>query len=126
VNGPAPWAEVVLTLTDDGGITPVNSAFFSRPRATDVISATYHPMPGERLGHAEIFVNVQRAWKLGKTPPGASQELALYIAHGCQHLTGASDHTPALRAAMRRRELAWRREADRLGYIAGLTGSTAG
>jgi len=126
VTGPAPWAEVVLTLTDDDGITPVNAAFFSRPRATDVISATYRPMPGERLGHAEVFVNVQRAWKLGKTPGRAARELALYIAHGCQHLTGASDHTPQLRAAMRRNELAWLREADRLGYIAGLTGSAAG
>ena len=119
---PKTWAEVVLTLADDDGITPVNIAVFARHRTTDVISATYQPMPGESRGHAEVFVNVERAWKIGKTPGGASRELALYIAHGCQHLTGASDHTPRLRAAMRRKERAWLREADDLGYIAGLTG----
>lgn len=113
---------MVLTLVDDDGIIPVNAAVFSRHHATDVISATYEPMPGESRGHAEVFVNVERAWKLGRTARGASRELALYIAHGCQHLTGASDHTPKLRAAMRRNELAWLREADALGYIAGLTG----
>ena len=40
----------------------------------------------------------------------ADRELALYLAHGCDHLTGADDATPAGRARMRRRELGWLRE----------------
>jgi ssRNA-specific RNase YbeY (16S rRNA maturation enzyme) len=34
-------------------------------------------------------------------------ELALYIAHGFDHLSGADDDTPARRAAMRRTEMRW-------------------
>jgi ssRNA-specific RNase YbeY (16S rRNA maturation enzyme) len=64
-----------------------------------------------------VFVNAERARAEGLRRGGVADELALYIAHGCDHLAGASDRTPAGRARMRRREQAWLAEARRLGYV---------
>lgn len=105
-------------LTDDAGITAVNRAVFGKDEPTDVVTTPYLPLPGERAAvSAEIFVNVERAWKLGGTPGGAARELALYIAHGLHHAAGASDRTPRLRARMRREELAWLGRAVQEGAL---------
>ena len=40
-------------------------------------------------------------------PWGADAELALYLAHGLDHLAGSDDDAPAGYRAMRRRELRW-------------------
>ena len=79
--------------------------------ATDVITQRYESLPGEPEGLVgELFVNVERAETIRKRATWTSErELLLYIAHGLDHLTGANDATPAERAAMRRRELAWLR-----------------
>jgi rRNA maturation RNase YbeY len=99
------WDDISVVLTDDDGIRPVNRDYLGSPEVTDVISFCYEPMPGQGTGHgAEIIVNVQRAEERGTR---ASRELALYIAHGCDHLTGATDDDDAGRARMRRRELRW-------------------
>ena len=57
----------------------------------------------------EIIVNAERAWLAGSRRRGwsPSRELALYIAHGCDHLNDERDTTPAGRRRMRRRELHW-------------------
>jgi ssRNA-specific RNase YbeY (16S rRNA maturation enzyme) len=72
-------------------------------------------MPGDNHMHsAEIFVNVERAVVTAQKRNGwsASKELALYIAHGCDHLiSGENDANAAERMRMRRRELRWLREA---------------
>jgi ssRNA-specific RNase YbeY (16S rRNA maturation enzyme) len=65
-------------------------------------------------------VNAQRALAVGRRGPGVERELALYIAHGLQHLAGASDRTPALRARMRKRELAWLKQAEKKGLLKAL------
>lgn len=115
------WSEVVLVLTDDDGIAPLNRAFLGVPAPTDVISFAYGPLPGEAgPGSGEVFANAERAWQLGRTIPRASHELALYVAHGLNHLTGASDHTPRLRARMRRQELAWLKRAEASGCLRSL------
>jgi rRNA maturation RNase YbeY len=112
---------VVLVLTDDAGMTPLNRAFFGKNRPTDVISVAYPPLPGRPgSGLNEVYVNVERAAQVARSPGHRARELALYVAHGIHHLTGASDHTPALRARMRREELAWLNEAGRLGLVAKL------
>ncbi len=78
----------------------------------------YAALPGAAARPAaEIVVNVERAMAEGlrqavRRPawsPG--HELALYVAHGCDHLTGADDNDPAARRRMRRRELRWLRAA---------------
>lgn len=125
------WAEITLVLTDDRGIEPVNERVFGRREATDVISLHYRPMPGGNSGHtAELFINVQRAREEGSRRENSSRrhgwgpdkELALYIAHACNHLTGENDSTPDARKRMRRRELRWLGEAEREGLLEKLTG----
>jgi len=99
------WQEVTLLLTDDAGITQYNREFFGKDRPTDVISFRCEPVPGEQGATGDLIVNVQRAVQEGPEHGGADAELALYIAHGFNHLSGADDNTPRKRAAMRRTEL---------------------
>ena len=114
--------ELSLVLTDDEGITAVNKASFNKPRPTDVISFAYDPLPGAMHAHSgEVVVNVQRAFDEGPSRSGVDRELALYMAHGYHHLTGATDETPTQRARMLRREERWLRAAADYGHIEGLT-----
>ena len=112
------WQEVTLLLTDDSGITQYNREFFGKDRATDVISFRSEPIPGEDGVTGDLIVNVERAVQEGPEHGGISAELALYIAHGFNHLSGADDNTPAKRAAMRRTEM--RRLAELKSEIKGL------
>jgi len=114
-----PWQEVTVHLLDDAGIAPVNRAIMGHDGPTDVITQRYTPIPGEPGGLiGELFVNVERARQTAPRRAGWSpdRELALYLAHGCDHLAGADDITPRERTRMRRRELAWLRQItwDRL------------
>jgi len=116
-----PWAEVSVVLTDDAGIASVNRTFLDHARATDVITFTLLPMPGGGAGTSgEIYLNVERAMGEGARRDGATDELALYLAHGCDHLAGANDRTVMERRRMRRRELLWIRRARQDGLMAGL------
>ena len=103
------WLEVTVHLLDDAGIAPINEAIMRHAGATDVITQRYDSCPGEAVGlRGELFVNVERTFTFKRRKNWtAEQELALYLAHGFDHLTGADDATPAARARMRRRELAW-------------------
>ena len=109
------WREITVILTDDAGITPLNLRIMRHEGSTDVITQRYEPLPGEPDGmYGELLVNVERAWQVGAPRRGwsAARELALYIAHGCDHLNDAEDATPAGRQRMRRRELRWLRRID--------------
>lgn len=101
------WQEVSLLLTDDAGITQYNREFFGKDRPTDVISFRSEPIPGEEGVTGDLIVNVECAAREGPQHEGVDAELALYIAHGFDHLSGADDDTPARRAAMRRTEMRW-------------------
>lgn len=94
-------------LTDDNGITPPNLEFFGKNRPTDVISFRCDPIPGEEGATGDLIVNAECALREGPTHDGPAAELALYIAHGFNHLSGADDNTPQKRAAMRRTEKRW-------------------
>ena len=107
------WREISIVLMDDAGIKRVNRDHLASAEVTDVISFNYDPMPGDHgLYSAEVIVNVERAAEEGERGHawGASRELALYIAHGCDHLTGESDNNDAGRLRMRRRERRWLQE----------------
>jgi rRNA maturation RNase YbeY len=111
-----------VLLTDDAGIVTANRAVFGRDYVTDVISLAYPPLPGESGGAGELIINVELAGREGARRAGGQEhELALYLAHGCDHLAGADDATPRQRAAMRRRELRWLRAATRAKLLKGLT-----
>ena len=102
------WENVCLILLDDEGMAAANRACFRRDRPTDVISLTYRPAGREGGWRGEVLVNSERARQEGRRRPGgAARELALYLAHGFDHLSGADDNTPRRRAAMRRRETRW-------------------
>ena len=107
----ARWSELSVVLTDDDCIRPLKAHYFDRNEATDVISLRYDPLPGDdEMLTGELFVNVQRALLMTRrTRQGwnASRELALYLAHGCDHLMNSTDDDAAGYRRMRRRELAW-------------------
>ena len=91
-------------------MAPLNLLVMRHAGSTDVISQRYEPLPGEPAGmRGELLVNVERAWQVGARRSGwsTSRALALYIAHGCDHLNDAADATLAGRQRMRRRELRW-------------------
>lgn len=100
-------------------MTHVNYECFGKKEPTDVISLAYDPLPGESGGATgEVIVNVECALRQGARHGSASRELAWYIAHGCHHLTGASDDSAAARRAMHAREQRWLRQAETAGVLA--------
>jgi rRNA maturation RNase YbeY len=102
------WSEITVVLTDDQGIQAYKEAAFGYREITDVVTLRYAPSPADPGTEGEIFVNVQRAFTRPHRPDWTPfHELALYIAHGCDHLNGADDRTPAERQRMRRRERRW-------------------
>lgn len=112
LNTDRSWGEISIALLDDEGIRAVNAAHLDRPLPTDVISFAYPPDALESHWRGEIVINVQRAIEEGALREGEAKEVALYIAHGCDHLSGADDATDEERRRMRRRELRWLRDLD--------------
>ncbi len=117
-----PWGEVTLLLVGNRTSAGTHRTVFDRHGPTDVITMRYAPMPG--LGtetSGELIVNIERAVEEGRkrAPRGwtPAHELALYIAHGLDHLTGADDADDTSRRRMRARELRWVRAADRAGLL---------
>lgn len=103
------WQEVTIHLLSDATIIPINQAIMQHEGPTDVITQRYDTTPGEPEGLiGELFVNVERACTIPQEKGWTrQQELALYLAHGFDHLTGADDATPQQRAVMLRRERRW-------------------
>lgn len=101
------WNEITVVLTDDAGIQRVNHEFFGKNWPTDVICFRGDPIPGETGSSGDLLINVDCALREGSRRNGPDAELALYIAHGFNHLGGGRDDTPSRRAAMRRREQTW-------------------
>lgn len=100
------WQELTLVLMDDR-IKNLNETWFKKNTITDVISFAYPEPPAT----GEVVVNVQQAFEEGILRESPDYELALYVAHGCHHLTGAKDDTPEKKKAMLDLENAWVKEA---------------
>ena len=104
----APFAELAVVLTDDAAMPAYKAGCFGYRAQTDVVTQAYAAVPGACAATAELVVNAERARAEGRQRPGGpARELALYLAHGLDHLAGADDDSPARRRAMRRRETAW-------------------
>lgn len=112
------FSELTVLLVGEASMRAINRATFNEDETTDVISLRYSTVPGEEGGTAEIVINLDlaaregrrrsiRAGRRSRSPWGPAQELALYLAHGCDHLAGHDDGTPADRRRMRARELRW-------------------
>lgn len=103
-----PFDTLSVLLVDNDAMPGYKAATFGVRLQTDVISQAYLPVPGLSGPTAELVINLQRALEYGQRRPGGpSAELALYLAHGIDHLAGHDDATPADRRSMRRRELRW-------------------
>lgn len=102
-----PWGEISVVLTDDNGIEAINRRCLDHAGSTDVISFSFSPLPGfDESRSGEILVNVQQAHRADRRSRwGPEDELALYIAHGLNHLAGGNDDLPEGRQRMRRQEL---------------------
>jgi len=115
------WSEISIIFLDNKRIKALKARLFGIDEVTDVISQRYAAIPGDnRKLTGEIYVNVQRAIENSTARWDASRELALYLAHGCDHLMNSRDDTRDGYTRMRRRELNWLRGKK----IAGLTGKT--
>lgn len=115
-----PWQEVVIHLIDNDRMEEINHLIIGHDGATDVVTQRYEPFPGEPEGLlGELFVDVEwaashfphrRGWDL-------EHEILLYIAHGCDHLSGEDDLTTPQRQRMRRRELSWLKKLSIVSFI---------
>lgn len=106
----SPWRELTIVLVDDAIMPQINQSIMRHQGTTDVITQRYGTMPGEPEGlTGEIYVNVEQALRNYPHRQGWSpqHEVALYIAHGCDHLNDESDADDAGRRRMRQRELRW-------------------
>lgn len=114
------FVTITLVITSNSGIATVNRLALNHEGPTDVITLAYAATPGAPAT-AEIFVNAQRAIEVADPPRPCAwspdHELALYIAHGFDHLAGHDDASSADARNMRRRERNWVRRAEASGKI---------
>ncbi len=99
-------AVVIIIIVDDKRCAPINESAVGHQGATDVITLFYPTFPGDDEGaSAEIIINAECAKK--QKPEDPYHELAYYLAHSFNHLSGRDDDTPERRTAMHRREHRW-------------------
>jgi len=111
------WGEVSVALVNNRKSKEINRLHLGHDYPTDVISFNFSAIPGQSGGveDGELVINVELAARLGSIYWSQDHELALYLAHGCDHLSGANDNTPSRRQQMRRRELRWLKDAKLQG-----------
>jgi probable rRNA maturation factor len=112
-NGAPIYDEITLIFTDAEQIAEAHAATMNIPTTTDVITLPYEAMPGVPLC-AELIISIDMAKSKARANWDANRELALYIAHGIDHLAGNDDHEPHEYRAMRARELRWLRFSSSL------------
>ncbi len=105
-----PFRAVTIILQNDAASAEAHEAINGVCGPTDVITQPYDALPGEEPGvYGEVYVNTDQALREGarRKSWSARQELLLYVAHGMDHLSGASDLDEKGYDQMRRRELGW-------------------
>lgn len=116
----APWpARVDVLLVGDRASAAAHRAANGAAGPTDAITLLYAATPAEPA-RAELILDplVARRAAAARDPAtllpeeralpwSADAELALYLAHGFDHLAGSDDAAAAGYRAMRRRELRW-------------------
>lgn len=118
LNPERDYETLSVAILDDMGIQQVNAVHLDRPKPTDVITFAYAPEFEHENWEGEVVVNIERALQEGPRHGGGVKEFALYLAHGCDHLSGADDATPAQRKRMRDRELRWLRQLEYTDLLA--------
>ncbi len=118
-RGSPAFARVDVILLGDRASAAAHRAVNGAAGPTDVITVPYAATPAAPA-RAELLVDPLVALRAAAArdpatllpeeralPWSPSHELALYLAHGLDHLAGSEDATPAGYRAMRRRELRW-------------------
>ncbi len=116
---PPPDGGVDVLLLSPAASAAAHQAANGAEGATDAITLPYAATPfGPARGEILVCPAVARAAAADRTrlellpeerdmPWSADLELALYVAHGFDHLAGSDDSTAAGYRAMRHRELKW-------------------
>ncbi len=128
-NDAPDYESVSLIITGDALISRIHQQSMGIEGTTDVITLAYAATPGTPAT-AEIFVNAQLAARCGVDrtsldliddeahgPWSPAHELALYIAHGFDHLAGNDDTSASGFQSMRKREIEWVRQAHAIGLV---------
>lgn len=126
------WNTISVVFVDDSQMQELYKRYFGVSDVSDVISFVYQPIPlsGQIQQDGEVIVNVERALRLDDLRLqkirgwGSAKELALYLAHGFDHLAGNDDSDIVGRRRMRTRELRWIKEAESKGMLRGLIRNT--
>ena len=128
-NGAPDYESVSVIITGDALISRIHEQSMGIEGTTDVVTLTYAAAPGSPAT-AEIFVNAQLAFRCGADRSSLdliddevhglwspAHELALYIAHGFDHLAGNDDISESGFKSMRKREIDWVRHVHDLGLV---------
>lgn len=97
-------AKVTLAFVDDPHIHRLNNQFLGHDEPTDVLTFPYTD-PGAKKLEGEVVIGFQTAAEYAADRGhDAATELLLYVVHGCLHLCGHDDTTPAGERQMRAKE----------------------
>ncbi len=123
------FGEITIVFAGDGVMAQVHFDAMGIEGSADVVTIPYAATPMASAS-AEIYVNVDLACERGVDRSelelissetsgdwSPEHELALYVAHGLDHLAGGDDSTPEGFKEMREREISWVRKAERAGLL---------
>jgi len=97
-------AKVAFAVFDDEGIHALNKRFLQHDEPTDVLTFPYSDPKSKKLeGDVAIGAGVALA-SSQERGHAVHAELCLYVIHGCLHLCGYDDKTPAGAKQMRIKE----------------------
>ena len=97
-------AKVTLAFVDDPHIHRLNKQFLDHDEPTDVLTFPYTEPRAKKL-EGEVVIGFQTAAEYAADRGHeVGLELLLYVVHGCLHLCGFDDTTPAAEREMRARE----------------------
>ena len=99
-------AQVNVIFVNEKEIFNINKTYLNHHYVTDVISFNHERPPfdfGEPWAFGDVYVCYQVARKNApKFKHTILQEIMMYAVHGCLHLSGMDDHTPADRAEQKK------------------------
>lgn len=97
-------AKVTLAFVNNEHIHRLNKQFLDHDEPTDVLTFPYSEK-SSRLLEGEIVIGYEvAATQAQERGHSLEQELMLYVIHGCLHLCGYDDRSPAAARKIRARE----------------------
>lgn len=98
-------AEVSIAVVNDERMQELNRQYLQHDFPTDVLSFLLDSDPEQHSLEGQLIVSADYAAREAlRYGWSAGDELLLYVLHGCLHLVGHDDTTPAAKQAMRQAE----------------------